>query len=237
MTSRLPPGHFDLLEDLDQPGCPACRAARRSADRLIADILSESVNDPAVRPRLRASHGFCPPHAHAALRLAGPDGQGIALLYGDFLRHIRGEAEAAAAAVGRRRWRRRAATAEAALSPHASCRACEVARGRAALYLELLARADAESELGRAARKDDRGLCVPHLAQGLDLAQGRRQAERLLELHIRAVERIHADLEEYLRKQDHRFSDEPKGREQGSWRRAVLWLAGLPPGGSDGGTR
>jgi hypothetical protein len=86
-----PAGYHDLLSDLEHPGCPVCRSVARHAARYLEELLWESVNDPYMRPRLREAHGFCREHALLAVQIAGrhDGGQGIAILYRDFLGHLR----------------------------------------------------------------------------------------------------------------------------------------------------
>jgi hypothetical protein len=45
------------------------------------------------------------------------------------------------------------------------------------------------------------------------------------------MESLDQDLHELLRKFDHRFQGEPKGKEQDAWQRAIQQLAGLPTRG------
>ena len=221
---RPRPWYSELLEELARPGCPACRGAARVARRDTVRMLGEGATNPSTRSRLRRAHGFCREHALLALELSGVDGQGVAMVYSDILRHSRGEAVAAARG---RRWWQRSASADA-LDPHAECPVCAAARDRADTYLRLLADVDAEDELGRAARSAGRGLCLPHLRRGLERIGGTVRAERLLEIYLRGHDELAEQLEEYGRRFDHRYSMEPPGAEQRSWRRAVLRVVGLP---------
>jgi hypothetical protein len=105
---------------------------------------------------------------------------------------------------------------------------CESVADRADLYLGLLAEVDASSELGRAARQPGRGLCWPHLARGLERVRGTDARGRLLDIYTRADDELSAELDEYLRLFDARFTAEERGAEQTSWRRALLRAVGLP---------
>lgn len=228
---REPPGYHDLLDDLKRAGCPVCHAARRTAGHTVRALLSESVMDPGVRARLRAAHGFCTDHALLALRLAGVDGQGIGMLYDSILEHLREEVMGAARRRRAFRWPWQPEQADP-LAPHRVCLVCEAERDRADTYLDLLASASSHDVLGSAARQEDRGICLPHLRWGLQQAGNPDRAGRLAELFLQGEQRIRADLAEYLRKQDHRYRHEEQGRERGSWRRALLWVTGLPRSGS-----
>ncbi len=233
MSRTLTPvGFHDLRRDLAAPGCPACRGAARAAARFLEAVLWEMVTDPGVRERFRAAHGLCRDHAFLLLEVAARRSQatGVAVLYEDFLAHIAREVERAAAEAPARRGRPRARGGPVGrLRPHAPCPACEPAARVAEAYLRLLAREPATSEIGRAARSEGRGLCLPHLALGLGLAEDREELRRLAEIFLRGEAELRGELAGFVRKHDHRFRDEPMSEgERTSWVRAVHRLVGAP---------
>jgi hypothetical protein len=222
-------GYHELVRDLAHPGCPVCRGTRRAARRYLDGILWESVNDGYIRRQLRLAHGFCGEHAQMALDVARGrgDGIGIAIMYRDFLEHIR--AEAIRGARGRRRsaLRTRSRPDPTALDPHQGCSVCETAGHVESNSLSLLARWDPESELGRAAHQPLRVLCLPHLRTGLSRVRTREEAERLLQVFLRGQEEIAAQLSEFIRKEDYQHRAEPRlAQDQSSWLRAVLLVVG-----------
>jgi Family of unknown function (DUF6062) len=223
-----PVGYHELLEDLRHRGCPVCRGVARHAARYVEGLLYESVNDPYLRPRLRAAHGFCRDHALLALQIAGrtDGGQGIAILYRDFLGHLRLEAEEAVRGGSASLRRRRRAVLDR-LRPHASCSACGTAAGTVHAYLVLLSGELASSEIGLAARAPGRGLCIPHLEDGLTIARSEEERLRLLDIYTRADDELRSQLSEYLRKRDYRFQAEGLTEDEAvSWRRAVHRVVG-----------
>ncbi len=70
----------------------------------------------------------------------------------------------------------------------------------------------------------------------LHFAQACKQAEvndpvglrNLLECQRSCVQRVLEEVQELLRKHDYRFSDEPRGDEMTSWRRAAELCVGNP---------
>jgi len=244
-AALTPVGYYDLRRDLERAGCPVCRGAARAAARFLEAVLWEMVTDPGVRRRFREAHGLCRDHALLLVREAARSAQatGVAILYEDFLLHVRREVEEAAASARRRTGRRipgrgvaegRRAAAGTALRAHAPCPACEPTDRVAEAYLRLLAEAEPESELGRAARSEGRGLCLPHLVRGLALARSAADVERLAEIFLHGEEELRRELEGFVRKHDHRFRGEPLSEvERTSWVRAVHRLVGAPlaPGG------
>jgi hypothetical protein len=97
------------------------------------------------------------------------------------------------------------------------CRACqaeEEAEGRYLQALQSLAEAKVKGAL-----KEGRGLmCFRHLGA---LPEG-----ALKEALKGRLEEIHGELAEFIRKNDYRFSAEPKGNERDSWLRALRALGG-----------
>jgi hypothetical protein len=218
------------MADLRRSGCAPCHGAGRAAWRHIDSLLWEFVNDPGIRRRLRASRGFCREHALMALSVASKQGAGvgIAILYEDFLRHIRDQAVGAATRRGRGATRRSRGSSLRRAS--ARCPTCESADATAANYLRILGEADEDSDPGRAARRASRGLCLPHLAMGLELAATDEAAERLLDVYLRGEEALRASLLEFVRKHDYRFRGEGMSEdERDAWVRAAYTVVGEPP--------
>ncbi len=215
MGSQRPPAAEELLADLAEPGCPACRIARRSGDWVLGRLLGEANTDPDTRIRLREGGGVCPEHAQRAEEVTERRGDGgpLATLAGDLLGRVDDEAAAWA-------WR----------SPPrlAGCQVCEAVAPRVDAYLDLLAESAADSEIGQAARRPDRGVCSAHLRRGLRRRRGRAGARRLADLHRQVAEPLRAELESYRRALRDPALDLDE-RLVASWRRAWAWVHGSAP--------
>jgi len=228
---RLPVGYHDLLRDLQEPGCPVCRGANEGARRYLDALLWEFVNDVSTRQRLRASHGICREHTVLALAVVSEQAgsMGVAILYGDFIAHVTDEIEnlLGPSPTGSRLRRKHPRSFDGA-DPHLGCAACEAAHRVARNYLAILSSSDRESEIGAEARRDLRFLCLPHLRLGLEIAPDRTGAANLFEIYARGAHEAIRDLAQYVRKQDYRHRDEPRGRETDSWIRAAYLMVGTP---------
>lgn len=231
---------YDLRDALAQPGCAVCRLKADSADRFLDGLLYESVNDPRVRHEVSQARGFCHLHAWGLVR-AGRS-LGVAILLRDVLRRTCADLERATfrapALLSVRRVQEAldarqpsAATAElvARLEPQAPCPACVWAEKMEDIYVEgLLKHLLGEGGLLAAYESSD-GLCLPHLRQALAQVRDERAFEALVAAQRAIWERLVGDLSEFIRKNDHRFHDEPWGEERDAWLRAVAALAGARP--------
>lgn len=222
-------GYHDLLDDLEHPGCPVCRGARRAARKELKSLLWEYVNDSDVRRKLRRRHGFCREHTFVALEEASNQAAdlGVAILYEDFLGHLLGDAQEAMKRSERGFLRRRFSLSLEALQPQGDCVGCESEDRVAHNYLAIFLNHEADSEVGKAIRGPKRFLCLPHLAQGLEQANGGNDASRLMDIFRSTSDQARGELQRLIENKDYRRADEPKGREMHSWIWAPQITVGL----------
>jgi hypothetical protein len=232
--------YFELREACDAGGCPICSLATDVVKRYLEAVLYEGVNDPETRDGVVAARGYCNVHSWL-LREIGA-GLGAALLYRDVLRHVAvdldriqpGEAfallpEVEARARASRRvvglMRRRSGAGLVHSDPHSTCPACRERDHFESLAIAALASYLSDDEL-RAAFERSGGLCLVHLDRSRHAVRDRRQLADLLSLQRDLYLRLVGELDEYIRKQDYRFSAEPLGSERDAWIRSIEKVAG-----------
>jgi hypothetical protein len=224
---------YDVIEACAQPGCPLCRVSDRWAARFVAALLYEEVTDPHTRGRLKESFGFCRDHAWRATEV-GTTLLGMSIIYRGLVAQIANTLEDAAAAPDKKRWwktlgGRATGNTEATfpgLSAQTECPACIHLRGMEAAALVAIADAlPANERLCAGLRQAHGGLCLPHLRGALAVASPDAFAF-LQESTLAKLAALQADLDEFIRKYDHRFNKEEWGDERDSWQRAVAWMVG-----------
>ncbi len=223
----------ELKRALAAPGCAVCRMGEEAVRRYLRFVLHESVNDPATRDRLAAAWGFCRRHAWHFLRLESEtmrDGLGTANIVEALLRTAE-ELLGAHALVGSGKLRKKRAARAGleellrGLTPTGGCPACDLQGGHEAYSLAVaLACLEADAWRERFARSD--GFCLSHLRDALSKSEASDRIRWVLEDHRHRLRRLLADLEEYIRKHDYRFSHEEYGQERDAFVRATAALAG-----------
>ena len=203
--------YHDLLEALGQEGCPICRLGQRVSDRFLDGLLYECVNDPGLRAEIRASRGFCHRHAWEMAKIHG-GGLGIAIICRDVLDTVMKEMK-------------RGASAAEGLLPQRPCPACALQEDMEGIYLSELLRHLDDPQLGQAFAASA-GLCLPHLRRALKLTKEATKRCALLDAQRAIWERLHGELDEFIRKNDYRFADEGFGTEGDSWQRALAAISG-----------
>jgi hypothetical protein len=232
---------YDVIEACADPGCPLCRVALRWGGRFMAAILYEEVTDPHTRGRLKDSFGFCRDHAWQAADVGGTL-LGISIIYRGLLGQIDKALVQATPGPQRSWWQKLGGrggvgpgagsgpAAPPGLSPAAPCPACVyLAEMEDTALVALTDALPGNQRLRDGLSRLDGGLCLPHLRRALSLAQGEAAFAFLQEsTHLR-LSALQAEMDEFIRKYDHRFRREEWGGEADSWQRAIRWIAGGTP--------
>ena len=238
--------YFELVDAQAKAGCPICRLVYKATDRYLDSILYEAVLDPDVRAKLKSAQGFCEEHIEMLRRKPGR-ALGIALIYRDIIRSI---AEAADGA----RYRKASPSFRlgklmgrdgakppivSKLSTEHVCPACRMGDDAESNFLGLLV-AYIDEEQMRDAYADGEGLCLPHLIGALGRIEDDEAFERLVRPQVARYLTMLGDLDEFIRKRDHRFQDEVYGEEGDVWLRAmnaIVGGAGMGLSSKSGGRR
>jgi len=219
--------YHELLEALQAGGCAICRLSRRAGDSYLHALIYEGVTDPGLRERLRNARGPC--HRHA-WRMANQRGAvlGTAIIYRDVVNTLAKALEAGGDAPRRLRFGGRGRSGlDASLAPSADCPACILETDAAHRTAKILLKHLDDPAIERAYVVAG-GLCLPHFRLALSYAN--EGASRILaDWQAIAWRRLRDDLDELIRKHDHRFRHEKiTDAEAESWRRGVAAAVGEP---------
>jgi hypothetical protein len=216
-----------------QPGCVLCRVGEEAAARYLSSVLGEGTTDPATRGRLDRSWGFCRRHAWHFLGLEWErmrDSLGTATLSETLVEGAENLLKTYLEAQALYGQRSRSAVAALdgltrAMTPAEACPACQVQAEHEGYAAKVLVRALGDPEWRKDFSASD-GLCLHHLRRALAGEEAPQDVQWLVEDQRRRLHEIRADLEEYGRKHDYRFSHEAFGREVAAAIRATEALAG-----------
>jgi hypothetical protein len=235
--AQTPAFYFDILEILAQGGCPACELVRQKPMHYIDHALYGLVTDPQAQNLFAETGGYCRRHAEMLLKIPWGSALGVAILYN---RLIEDAAEALKIQQGDSAGReKRAGLSLNLFSPkgrkkpvarddNPDCLACNVEReteqGVLHTLVEMLRAGDSRMlETVESAE----GFCLYHLDQALRIDAGGKADEILRRHGLRRAEHLLAELKEFIRKSDYRFTKEQMAAEGDSWMRAVAWVTGV----------
>ncbi len=213
---------YELRLLFQEPGCPVCALGQRVSSRYVDSLFYESVNDPGVRARLRASLGLCYEHAWLLIEARLSDALGQAILYRDLAETLLERLPEE----NQRLDERALHSLNEALTPEAVCPACESRAQAEARALQTLARSLERREYLAEFEQSD-GLCLPHLRALLQQEGLSRKALTAVLAHQRRrLEGLEKELAEFIRKNDYRFQGEGMGAERDAYQRAAALLTG-----------
>lgn len=232
--------YFEILDACAEPGCPLCRLGQRSAQRHLTSLIYDSVNDVPLRATLRDSYGYCHEHAWMLPESGESAPLGTAIVHRDILNTLRTRLDQESYSKERRTSLR--AAVAGAINPDPTknseeskhlpqkvlCPACERRLEAEHLaYASLLEALDKEDQPMHAALESSDGLCIPHLRQALNFARTPQAFAALVEITKGQLSALIDDLDEFIRKNDHRFRDEKiSSDERDSWQRALRRTSG-----------
>lgn len=236
----------ELKQALAASGCPICRVGEEAVRRYLRFVLHESVNDPATRSRLASAWGFCRRHGWHFLRLEWlimRDGLSTANIAEALLQTAEEALDdylsaQAAGISGKKAERASVGKLVKGLTPTGECPACDL-QSRHEAYALTVALACLREEAWRERFSRSDGFCLRHFREALTRGEAPDSIRWIVEDHRRRLRQLVADLEEYIRKHDYRFSHEPYGPERDAYTRATATLAGswfdLPGRSASGG--
>jgi hypothetical protein len=233
-TRLTPFSYFDLLEACVLPGCPVCRLEAKIVGNYLDVMLYENVNDPDTQAALCKSRGLCREHAWLLTEISSSPALGIAILYRSVAREIRGELtreitpETGRPAAGKIK-KAPAGTNRMirSLEPQGKCPACDHRDKLVDFALNAMLEAlDRGDERMRASLRKSQGICRPHLLRALTLAKTVQSSKELETAAAEKLDLLLHDLDEFIRKNDYRFTHEGFGAEGDSWRRILGWMTG-----------
>jgi len=211
--------YFNLLDALKE-GCPICFLVKKNTHKFMDDFLYESVNDPGLRWEIKASFGFCNRHAWQMQRLG--DGFGQAIVYNDLMNAVLKKLEGIGESISVKELLKRI---DPGTNARQICIFCKQENDAQERFISVFWESLDDPEFNFH-YKASFGLCLSHLALALKICRNRKQAKELIGIEAPKLSGLIAELKEFMRKHDYRFSEEKFGKENDSWIRTIEKLIG-----------
>jgi len=211
--------YFKLMESLKE-GCPICFLVSKAINKFMDDFLYESINDATVRQQIKSARGFCNRHAWQLQKLG--DGFGQATVYSDLMNVVLKEFKEINETLSSRILFRRV---DFRATKRDMCIFCKQEKDVTERYISVFCEIFDEPEFNFH-YKNSFGLCLPHLALTLKKCKNKSFGKELVDIEIRKISSLVAELKEFMRKHDYRFTKEKFGKEGDSWIRAIEKFTG-----------
>ena len=225
--------YFKLLEALKESTCPICALLVEDSRAYLHAVFYESVLDVPTRLNLMESFGFCNWHAHQIPDLPSicAPNVGFAIFASDLLRKM--VYLGRAMTEDRRRdwisnaWFKRKRRKLLSLIKARVCPACEHVKQFEAYRLKDLLDAIGDQAF-LDTYQESRGVCLPHFFLLEETYASHANFPLLYTTQLAKVATLRNMLEEFIRKQDFRFSGQITPEEAKAWKVALDLLTGSP---------
>jgi len=227
-------GYFDLRDALAESGCPICARVLRAGRDAMAPLLVDGSPETGGRRRATALRPLCSAHAWSIHQVPQRP-VGLAQSYEAFLH---GRIETLQRAISRRNnssrtrwpgWMRGWGNLALDWLPRRRrfrrCPACRVAGAVERRDLGLLLDLITDMEFARAFEGSG-GLCLPHLDLILRDAPDHPNLSRLLQANIPMVKRLHAEVQDFIRRAKAPLVTLTQEEQSAIWARLLEWTAG-----------
>jgi hypothetical protein len=213
--------YFNILAALPQQGCVICRLGHDVEISYIKDMLYSKTTSIKTRAEMREARGFCMTHARQLDDIG--HALDLSIIYQDILmtlsQALKGPSPRKATS------RRGKGQLSSALGAQRECPVCTYRQEMIDVYIETFVDHLIDAEFVAKIRVAA-PLCLAHLRQAIEDLSTAEQFRTLRDIQLAHWDRLIVELGEFVRKNDHRYCDEPVGQEGTAWLRAIDAVAG-----------
>ena len=219
---------LDLIEACQEPGCPVCNLQQKMVAGYLRMLFHEHINDPPSREKLRLSQGLCHMHLWLAIdnQLSNP--LAVTILSHDVLGKLLQDLDTlnpGSKTPGRIKNLLKSDQSKTGLDPEKPCPVCQHQAMVEEWICKVLIESIHQEELSTAIRQSE-GICLPHLRSTLAIKASAESQQILITLTRETWDALQAELAEFIRKNDYRYSQEGFGEERDAWLRASATITG-----------
>jgi hypothetical protein len=225
--------YFVFLEVLEKPGCPICHLVLEDSRGYLDSLMYERILDVPTRLELMDSFGFCSWHTWQipALPAICAPTVGFSICASDLLRKFDFLTRASIENNHKKRfWNRPLKKLSQKLFSRMkgkACPACVYVAQAESYYLRELTEFIQEDQFLSAYQRSE-GICLPHFFSLEQSFGNHPNFPALMNLQLNTVQSLRKTIDEFIRKQDHRFHDQITFSEAKVWRVVMEFLAGQP---------
>ncbi|NSW89344.1 MAG: hypothetical protein HPY74_01455 [Firmicutes bacterium] len=225
--------YISFVEGFKKDGCVICNNVFNSTLRYFRYLLDENVNDLSTRIRFYNSIGYCNRHAWILKKIGETEydnNLGQTIMYEGLIEkvinsieNIKLKNEQLTLHLNKRK-NKKANKYLNSLLRKCECAVCQNEHEAESRHLEFFVEYFTDPDVFKY-YNNSKGLCYDHFVKVLPLMEF-EQRQKLIDNYIEKLKTLQNRLNEYMRKMDYRFSNEPKGDEQTAWIDAIRIISG-----------
>jgi len=204
--------YTELLETFDREGCVICKLLEISVSKYLENLLHEFTMDPVSRREIREAFGYCRKHTGQLIDVTKNTNQRLSAsivvedLANNFLKH------------SKRLLRSGIQAGTGMFKIRKNCPICKYYSKHEKMYVSEFAKGIVkEGFLEKLEEKP--GICIEHLIMVSKSVKDRNALKKMLQPQIQAIEEIDIELNNFIKKFDHKSSEKITDNEASAWHR------------------
>ena len=202
--------YTELLETFDRKGCVICKLLEISILKYLENLLHEFTMDPKSRREIREAFGYCRKHIGQMIDVTKNTNQRLSAsivaedLANSFLKH------------SKRLSRSGIQAGTGMFKIRKSCPICKYYNKHERMYVSEFAKSTAKEEFLEKFEEKP-GICIEHLIMVSKSMKDRTALKRMLKPQIKEMEKTSLDLNNFIKKFDHKSSERITDSEASAW--------------------
>jgi len=202
--------YTELLESFDSEGCVICKLLKSTTLKYLENLLHEFTMDPTSRREIREAFGYCRKHTGQLIDVTKNTNQRLSAsivaedLANSFLKH------------SKRLLRSGVQAGTGIFKTRKSCPICKYYSKHEKMYISEFAKGTAKEEFLEKFEENP-GICIEHLIMISKSVKDRNALKRMLQPQIKEIEETSLDLDNFIKKFDHKSSERITDSEASAW--------------------
>ncbi len=202
--------YTELLESFNSEECVICKLLEISVLKYLENLLHEFTMDPTSRREIREAFGYCRKHTEQLIDVTKNTNQRLSAaivaedLANNFLKH------------SKRLLRSGIHASSGMFKIRKSCPICKYYNKHERMYVSEFAKGTAKEEFLEKFEEKP-GICIEHLIMISKSVKDRNALKRMLKPQIKEIQEIDLDLNNFIKKFDHKSSERITDNEASAW--------------------
>ena len=204
--------YTELLETFGAQECVICKLLEISVLKYLENLLHEFTMDPALRREIREAFGYCRKHTGQLIEVTKNTNQRLSAsivaedLANNFLKH------------SKKLLRSGIQAGTGIFKIRKSCPICKYYSKHEKMYVSEFAKGTTKKEFLEKFEEKP-GICIEHLIMVSKSMKDRTALKRMLKPQIKEIEETCLDLNNFIKKFDHKSSERITNSEASAWYR------------------
>lgn len=204
--------YIELLETFDREGCVICKLLKSTTEKYLENLLHEFTMDPVSRREIRQAYGYCAKHMAQLIEVTKNTNQRLSasIVAGDLADYVLKQC--------RRFLKNGIRVGIDVFKKRNSCPICKYYSKHEKMYISEFSKGAVKEEFMEKFIENP-GICIEHLIKVSRSIKDLAVLKRLLKPQVEIIGKIDIELNNFIKKFDHKSNEKITDGEASAWTR------------------